>query len=240
MADDKLSRVVERRKLAVIAIAIVVVIAAILIVEAKTGALQTSAYPELSGKKIVLDAGHGGSDGGAVGSAGTLEAEINLSIATKLKAALEGYGVEVVMTRETEEAIAPDKNSDMAKRREIIQTSGQDITVSIHQNKHTDSESYGPQVFYAPGSTEGARLAENIQEELNSELQIAKPRSAAEGNYYIVKSGTAPAVIVECGFLSNPAEEAELKKDNYQLRIVRGIIQGLQDYCAGSVTDLEN
>lgn len=230
MSNEKLDRIVERRKLLAVAAAILVVIAALIVVETRMDILQTSAYPALYGKKVVIDAGHGGSDGGAIGSSGTIEADINLSIAKKLRTVLEGYGMTVIMTRDTEQAVAPGKKSDMAKRREIIQTSGQDVTVSIHQNKHTDSDSRGPQVFYAPGSAEGEKLAVYIQERLNKELQVERPRSAAEGNYYIVKSGEAPAVIVECGFISNPTEEIELGKKAYQLKIVEAIAQGLQDY----------
>lgn len=230
MSNEKLDRIIERRKLLVVAVMIIAAIIVLILIQTRTDILQTSAYPALSGRRVVIDAGHGGSDGGAIGSSGTIEAEINLSIAEKLKTALEGYGMTVVMTRETEEAVAADKKSDMAKRREIIQTSGQDVTVSIHQNKHTDSDARGPQVFYAPGSAEGEKLAVCIQERMNTELQVEKPRSAAEGNYYIVKSVEAPAVIVECGFISNPAEEIELGKKAYQLRIVKAIAEGLQDY----------
>ena len=226
MSNEKLDRIIERRKLLVVAVMIIAAIIVLILIQTRTDILQTSAYPALSGRRVVIDAGHGGSDGGAIGSSGTIEAEINLSIAEKLKTALEGYGMTVVMTRETEEAVAADKKSDMAKRREIIQTSGQDVTVSIHQNKHTDSDARGPQGFYAPGE----KLAVCIQERMNTELQVEKPRSAAEGNYYIVKSGEAPAVIVECGFISNPAEEIELGKKAYQLRIVKAIAEGLQDY----------
>ena len=143
----------------------------------------------------------------------------------------------MVMTRSDGEAIAPTKKEDMAKRREIIETSGQDLTISIHQNFYEDPDVCGPQVFYAPGSVEGEKLARCIQERLNKDLEVKKPLSHKEGNYYIVKSGAAPAVIVECGFLSNPEEEVLLGKEFYQIKIAKAIMEGMEDYLAEAKTN---
>lgn len=183
-------------------------------------------------RRIVIDAGHGQPDGGAVGSGlGVIEETINLSIAEKLKILLEEYGWEVVMTREDAEQIGADKNADMRRRREIISSAGQMLTVSIHQNFYAgDAAVSGPQVFYAPGSEQGKLLAEQIQSALNCALEPVSPRIAAEGDYYIVKSGSVPAVIVECGFLSNPAEEQLLMQSQYQVRIARAIAEGIAAY----------
>jgi len=184
-------------------------------------------------KRIVIDAGHGQPDGGAVGSeAGVIEETINLSIADKLRTILMEDGWEVIMTREDSEQIGEDKNADMRRRREIISSSGQRLTVSIHQNFYAGDESVsGPQVFYAPGSEQGKILAEGIQNMLNHALEPAAPRIAAEGDYYIVNSGSVPAVIVECGFLSNSAEESLLRQSQYQVRIARAIAEGITAYC---------
>ena len=143
---------------------------------------------------------------------------------------LEAEGAEVLMLRETDEAVADEKQKDMEKRRELIETSGQDVTVSNHQNRFDDPDVCGPQVFYAPGSVEGEKLARCVQESMNEALEVEKPRKQMEGNYYIVKSGAAPAVIVECGFLSNPTEEALLLDPAYQQKIGQAIADGLEDY----------
>ena len=148
-----------------------------------------------------------------------------------LKLLAEDAGYTVVMTRETPEQIGANKNADMAERRRIIEQSGQSLTVSIHQNFYGEDPSVrGPQVFYAPNSAQGEALAAAIQNQLNQTLQPNSPRTQHEGNYYIVKSGRAPAVIVECGFLSNREEEVLLQKSQYQLRIAKAILAGMEDY----------
>lgn len=195
---------------------------------------RTASVFAAGGARIVLDAGHGQPDGGAVGSAlGVIEEQINLSIAQKLRILLEEDGWQVVMTREDAGQIGADKNADMRRRREIIASAGQRLTVSIHQNSYTaDHTVSGPQVFYAPGSVEGKKLAEQLQTALNYALAPAVSRIAAEGDYYIVKSGSAPSVIVECGFLSNAAEERLLLQSQYQVKIARAIADGIAAYCA--------
>ena len=196
---------------------------------------ETAAAQEIP-RRIVVDPGHGEPDGGAVGTAkGTREQILNLQIAEKLRNLLEEAGYEVIMTRETEAQLMGSKNADMAERRRIIRESGQALTVSIHQNFYEgDGAVCGPQVFYAPGSAEGEQLAAAIQRELNRRLSPEKPRTEHEGNYYIVKSGEAPAVIVECGFLSNPKEEALLAKSQYQVRLAGAIFAGVEQYLTTS------
>lgn len=186
-------------------------------------------------RRIVIDAGHGEPDGGAQGKLGTREAQINLQIAEKLRTLLEEDGYEVIMTRATEEQLLGSKNADMAERRRVIQESNQVLTVSIHQNFYEgDSSVSGPQVFYAPGSAEGERLAAVIQQELNRQLAPEKPRTEHEGNYYIVKSGEAPSVIVECGFLSNEQEEVLLTRSQYQVKLAKAIFAGVEQYLTTS------
>ena len=196
------------------------------------------ATAEFIGKKFVIDPGHGGFDVGTSGTNTKVEEDdLNLEIAIRLRDALLKSGAEVVMTRSDGDAIATSKQEDMAKRREIIETSGQDLTISIHQNFYEDPDVCGPQVFDAPGSVEGEKLARCIQERLNKDLEVKKPLSHKEGNYYIVKSGAAPAVIVECGFLSNPEEEILLGKKFYQIKIVKAIMEGMEDYLAEAKTN---
>ncbi len=183
-----------------------------------------------AGTTIVLDAGHGGFDIGTTGINGTIESDLNLAITQKLEALLISEGANVVMTRSDAEAVGEDKDSDMAYRRNVIETSGQAVTVSIHQNHFDDPAVRGPQVFFSPGSVEGEKLASAIQDELNSALAPPEPRSINAVGYYIVQSGIAPAVIVECGFLSNAEEEALLITDEYQDALADAVAQGIYDY----------
>ena len=191
-----------------------------------------AAAQTLTGYRILIDPGHGGFDGGAIGASGTHESDINLQIAQALQAQLCKQGAEVIMTRSTAEAVGTDKNEDMRNRRSMIETSGQQITISIHQNSFPDASVSGPQVIYAPGSVQGEQLADHIQAQMNSSLLPEKPRVSTQGDYYIVKSGSAPAVIVECGFLSNSTEEALLCKQNYQQRVAQAIAAGVTQYFA--------
>ena len=185
-------------------------------------------------KLIVIDAGHGLPDAGALGIGGTAEEGINLLIAKKLEVILKDRGYSVKMTRTDENALGESKNEDMRKRRQLIETA--DICVSIHQNSFPkDPNVYGAQVFYAEGSVEGEKLAASIQKCLNGELEPNVPRQEHVGDYYIVKSGKAPSVIVECGFISNEAEEQELNKSQYQVRIAHAIAKGIDQYLEGNI-----
>ena len=184
---------------------------------------------------VVIDAGHGGDDPGKIGINGAPEKDINLRITEKLRQYLEADGIRVVLTRETEDGLydasAPNKKvQDMKRRIEKIEQTDPVLTVSIHQNRFDDPDVCGPQVFYAPGSVEGEKLARCVQESMNEALEVEKPRKQMEGNYYIVKSGAAPAVIVECGFLSNPEEEAKLKDKKYQKEIAKAVREGIAAY----------
>lgn len=194
-------------------------------------AVTTGETAVLRGVSVVIDAGHGGDDSGTIGVVtGAKEAHINLTIAKKLRDALTSSGAQVIMTRSDGNAIGETKEEDMANRRRIIEESGQDLTISIHQNHYDDPDVKGPQVFYAPGSAEGEKLAGCIQQRMNAELEVVRPRSAMAGNYYIVRSGAAPAVIVECGFLSNPEEDVLLSKKFYRIKVTKAILEGIEDY----------
>lgn len=184
----------------------------------------------LAGKLIVLDAGHGGFDIGATGVSGVFEDDLNLKVARYLKANLEENGAQVIMTREDENAIAETKGEDMAKRRQIIQQSGSDIVVSIHMNSETDSSFSGPIVLFMPSSVGGENLAKSIQQCLLTELHPKSENNARAEDLFITASGTQPCVIVECGFISNPDEEALLVRKDYQKKIARAITDGCRNY----------
>lgn len=192
---------------------------------------------EESGKVcVVIDAGHGGDDPGKVGINGAKEKDINLQIAGAVKKYLEAEGVEVVMTRESDEGLydagtSNKKVQDMKRRIELIDKTEPVITVSIHQNSYPEEYVRGAQVFYYDGSTEGQKLAESIQAQL---IQKADPENRrqvkANSSYYLLKKTGTTIVIVECGFLSNSAEAAKLCQEDYQDRVAWAIHMGIMQY----------
>lgn len=191
------------------------------------------------GKTIVLDAGHGSPDGGAVGCNGTLEKDINLSIVLKLREILEAKGFRVILTREGDsgifdgdaETIHEKKVSDMQKRLSIINHSGADLFISIHMNSFSKPESKGLHVFYSRAHPEAETIAENIQKKI-SDLTGAETHTVktASESLYLMKNPVPPAVLVECGFISNPEEEKLLNDDAYRSKIAFAIAEALSDF----------
>lgn len=185
-------------------------------------------------KKVVIDAGHGGFDSGKIGINGALEKDINLAIARKVQKNLEQAGIQTIMTREEDKGLYDEgeenkKQQDMKRRCSEINESGADLAVSIHQNSYTQESVCGPQVFYYETSTKGRELAEILQETLNQNLQIARPRAIkANDTYYILRKTEIPTVIVECGFLSNGEEAEKLTQEAYQERVAMAICEGIQ------------
>jgi N-acetylmuramoyl-L-alanine amidase len=193
----------------------------------------------VSGKTIVIDAGHGKPDEGAESSRGTTEAETNLKIALKLQNLLEQSGCSVILTRSDENAIydidsktlRQKKISDIHNRVKIGNESSADIFVSIHLNKIPQQQYDGWQTFYNSKNAEGQKLAVSIQKNLNDAIQKENKRVAKSiENIYIVKHVEIPTTIVECGFLSNPDEEKLLLEDEYQNKLAWGIYNGIIDY----------
>lgn len=178
---------------------------------------------------IVIDPGHGGRDPGKVGVNQSLEKDINLSIAYKLKNFLELNDIKVIMTREEDTGLYEStdsfkQRSDLIRRVEIINTSGADLAISIHQNSFTQEQCKGAQTFYYSGSEQGKQLALLIQEQLKKTLADGNHRVAKQNNnYYMLKKSEIPLVIIECGYLSNAGEEQLLVKDTYQARVAWGI-----------------
>ena len=200
--------------------------------------LETTASP-VSGKTVVLDAGHGVPDEGAQSSNGTTEAETNLKIALKVQNLLEQSGCNVILTRSDENAIydldsntlKQKKISDIRNRVKIGNESSADIFVSIHLNKIPQSQYYGWQCFYKPNDEKSIKLAKQLQENLNKSIQKENKRVVMKlDTVYIMKHVEIPISIVECGFLSNPEEEKQLLDDNYQNRLAWGIYTGIQEY----------
>lgn len=201
-------------------------------------AMETVSTP-VSGKTVVLDAGHGVPDEGAESSNGTTEAETNLKIALKVQNLLEQSGCTVILTRSDENAIydldsktlKQKKISDIHNRVKIGNESSADIFVSIHLNKIPQQQYWGWQCFYKDGDEQSTKLAKKIQENLNESIQKENNRVAMKiDNIYIIKHVEIPTSIVECGFLSNPEEEKQLLEDSYQERLAWGIYNGITDY----------
>lgn len=184
---------------------------------------------------VVIDPGHGGRDPGKVGTAKTLEKDINLKIALYLKEILENQNIKVMMTRTEDKDLATTdsgfKMSDMKERIAFIQSSNADLVISIHQNSYTDSDIYGAQCFYYSNSAEGKELASFLQKQIIFSTNQTKTRDIKSNNdYYLLKHSTIPTVIVECGFLSNPEEESLLRTDEYQRKMAWAIHLGIFQY----------
>ncbi len=202
---------------------------------------STAASAQLTKESVVvIDAGHGGEDGGAVAADGTVEQAVNLEIARILEAQLQAFGVETVMTRETEDSIhSPDakttrekKVSDIHNRMSIMENTDNCIFVSIHQNKYPNSSQWGTQVFYSPNTTASAALAQSIQDSVVSVLQPDNKRMIKKSgsSIYLLYYAKKTAVLVECGFLSNPTETGKLKDQQYQKQMAFAIAAGILNY----------
>lgn len=192
------------------------------------------------GYTVIIDAGHGGEDGGAVAFDGSLEKDFNLDIALKLQAILELYGFNVIMTR-TEDKMTCDDNlktqrqkkvSDIRNRLEVINKFNNAIFVSIHQNKFSDSKQEGTQVFYSPANLNSKKLADHIQNSVVSNLQKNNKRKTKKSGteIFLLYHSTIPSVMVECGFLSNSNDLMMLKTDTYKIKIVTLIADGIINY----------
>lgn len=192
---------------------------------------------DLSKGCVVVDAGHGARDCGKVGVNGVLEKDVNLAIALRLRTYLEENDVEVVMTREDDEPLYSENDSnkklaDMEARIAIIEQAEPDIVISIHQNSYTNSSVRGPQVFYYTASSQGQALAGILQERFDyclgaeNNTRSSKPNS----DYYLILHTKAVINIVECGFMSNPAEAELLASEEYQDSVAWTLCVGILQY----------
>lgn len=192
------------------------------------------------GKKIIgIDPGHGGIDPGAIGISGTKEDEINLNIALELKKIFGKNGYIVVMTRENEEGLYTNKSKttrekkteDLMNRRKIIEDSNCEILLSIHLNSFSDSQYYGAQTFYKKDCEESKRLAYIVQREFKNTLDKDNNRVPQEREeVFLINEVSVPAILIECGFLSNPNEERLLKTEDYQKKLANAIYNGVKKY----------
>ncbi len=206
---------------------------------------MASTLPGMNNLTIVIDPGHGGEDGGATGKLSTHEKDINLAIALKLERLLKISGFNVVMTRTTDTSINDDnldtikerKVSDIHNRLKIIEAQGNCVFISIHQNHFTDSRYSGAQMFYSTKNANSKELAESIKSRVVELLQPENTRETkpATSSIYLLWHTNTPAVLVECGFLSNESEAAKLNDKVYQQQMAFAIYNGFLDYFHSSI-----
>ena len=189
---------------------------------------------------VIIDAGHGGFDGGCTSAEGVAEKGINLSILLKLRDILEISGYEVKVTRDTDvsihdkgvEGIAAQKSSDMDNRLEIFNSCKNAICVSIHQNQFTEPQYKGAQIFYSSSVKQSEELARSLQSRFAEILQPDNKREIKNcgKELFLCYYSENPTVMAECGFMSNPEEAALLNTDEYQEKIALTIFAGISDY----------
>lgn len=192
---------------------------------------------------LVLDAGHGGFDGGAESESGMSEQAVNLSVAQRTQLLARFFGVKTVMTRVDAQALDYDpsrtvrenKVADIRAREKIVGAVASPVFVSIHLNKFPEPQYHGAQVFYSINHAGGKPLAEAIQRALIEGCDPDNRRAAkqAESSVYLMRTLRCPAVIVECGFLSNPEEETRLADENYHKKLAACIVTGFLRYESG-------
>ena len=214
-----------------------------LVLGVRGGSMVQAIAQSRAARTLVIDAGHGGFDGGAVGSSGTTEQDINLSIAQRVQALAGFFGVRTALTRADENALDYDssrsirenKVADIRAREQIVRETSDPVFVSIHLNKFSDAQYRGAQVFYSPNHAGSKTLAELLQASLADGCDPANTRQAkrAENTIYLMNQLECPAVIVECGFLSNPAEEQLLNDTGYHKKIAASIVTGYLRYESG-------
>lgn len=188
--------------------------------------------------RVVVDAGHGGIDGGVTGvQTKVKESEVNLAIALGLKSVFEDMGFAVTLTRKTDAGLYDTtakgfKKRDMQKRKEIVLEAKPALLISIHQNFYPSKNSRGAQVFYSRKSEAGGLFAKSLQEKLNGlyNEEGVKSRNATAGEYFMLECCDAPSVIIECGFLSNAKDEKLLTSNVWQKRLCQTIVAGSLDY----------
>ena len=189
---------------------------------------------------LILDAGHGGQDGGAVAADGTNEKDINLSLTLTLNELLRSLGFQTILTRKDDSlyetpgaaTMRERKVGDLRYRLQLTQDHPDSILISIHQNQFSDSRYYGAQVFYSGNHPRSKSLALCLQRSIVESLQPENTRQIKESGdeIFLLSQTRVPAVMVECGFLSNPEELEKLKDETYRKQLTAAIVNGLLDY----------
>ena len=206
----------------------------------KSDDVPTTADPQTKYTTVIIDAGHGGEDGGTQAPFGTLEKDLNLKIAELIKKELEEMGIPVIMTR-TEDKLLYDtsvnykgqkKKLDAAARLKIVEDNPNSIFVSIHMNSYVDPQYSGLQVWYSQNNPSSEPIARLIQERNNTLFQVGNKRQTKPtgSNIYIMSKIQCPAVLIECGFLSNPREATNLCDSGYQIALSKSLASSIAEY----------
>ncbi len=198
---------------------------------------------------IIIDPGHGGIDGGAVGANNIVEKDINLNISFILKDLLEFNGYQVIMTRDSDISIHDEgitsvrkqKTSDLHNRLKIIQDCPGSVFISIHQNKFGDTRSNGTQIFFSPNHPDSQRWAKILQQDVVLQLQKNNKREIKKAgkNLFLMTQAKCPAILMECGFLSNPSEAKKLTKQEYQAQLAFVAFQSIMELLTSDLPELE-
>lgn len=233
----------NRRILYIFSITVIVTAFCVLICNAYNRVSMETTENKVMGDskyKVIIDAGHGGEDGGAEASDGTVEKDINLSIAKILRDMLLQGGFEVEMIRDEDASVGDNslqtvrerKRSDLEKRVELYNSDENNIVLSIHQNNFSQSQYSGTQIFYSD-NTESQELSEYIRQAIVGLVQPDNERQCkpADDSIYVLRNAKVPAIIIECGFLSNPLELEKLKDYEYQKELAFAIYMGFVEYC---------
>jgi len=213
----------------------------------RIGKIASAAAAGEAPRTVVLDAGHGGEDGGTAGKTGKLEKDINLAITKDLQQILTAYGYRVVMTRTGDNSVSDSRNtirerkvSDIHNRMKIVEAHGNCIFISIHQNHFEQGRYHGTQIFYSKNNAGSKELAEAMRGRIVSLLQNDNTRAVkpATSSIYLLWHAKVPAVLVECGFLSNEEEAEKLNQKTYQQQMAFAIACGLLDYSCGGEPEI--
>ena len=222
-----------------------ITILGLMIVVAATGnriVTVLSEHAPIENKKyIIIDPGHGGEDGGATSCSGVLESSINLEISLRLNELMHLLGIHTIMIRTDDrsvytegESIAAKKVSDLKERVRLCNSTPNAILISIHQNYFQDKQYHGAQVFFAP-SAQSKELAQRLQANLISTVNQGSRRNIKRADgIYLLEKVKCPAILVECGFLSNPEEEAQLRSSEYQEKVCCVIAATVSQYLSNT------
>ena len=214
--------------------ALIIILIVFILISTYLSIVVNSSVEKFNGIKIVLDAGHGGRDGGSVGVDGTIEKHINLEYVNALKDVLIENGYMVELTRKNDDGLYSEfaqnkKLSDMNNRFKIIKNANPNLVISIHMNSYTSSSARGAIAYYRKGDSSGERCADLIQKALHNDCS-SKINKSKVGDFYMLNCSYYTAVLIECGFLSNPEEERLLNDENYKKKLVNAIFKGILLY----------
>ena len=213
---------------------IIMFVGVILVLSACYSKIVEISVSKFNGITIVIDAGHGGRDGGCVGVNGTIEKEINLEYALRLKEKLVDNGYRVVLTRKNDDGLYSPlaknkKQSDMNARLQVIKQANPNLVISIHMNSFPSASAQGANTFYREGDRASKDCADLIQKSISTYCN-AKNIKSKEGDYFLLNCSYYTAVLIECGFISNETEEAMLNSAEYKTRFTDAVYNGILLY----------